>query len=299
MKALCSDSSNWPSHARRSPPHAPQILSASSETCTCSTMASFGCALGPWPRCGSFESASSVFARGLFSLESPKIFWRSVASWFSRPSSCSASCSGSPPLSSCSSRRSFATSRASFWFSASRSNAALRTVSMSFTSPSVMQRETNDGEQKFSPDELFLRARLGKLRPQVDLRQKRRAQRHPPDRLAALDEQRELTQRHLDRALFRAFPWRREQPLLESLREQAHPRAIEVEHLGPLSVPAHEQVQVARQHVAPQRLGHDRRQRVEVLSHVARVRVREHPHPPSDPDHPTSLKSSPAPSPLT
>src|SRR5688572_15689331 len=176
-------------------------------------------------------------------------------------------------------------------FSRSSSFAAWRSCS-----PSSWSTPSGTRSALVRPDQRsrLNRALLRKFGAQIGLRQQRRAERQACGHLAAFDEQRQLAERHLVTARrFRPLPRRAELALLQPLREQAHPRAVEIEHLCPPTIAPHEQEQVSRQNLALHPLGHQRRQRVKRLAHVARLVEGIHGDPARQPDH-ASLRSSSA-----
>src|SRR5690606_26911447 len=182
---------------------------------------------------------------------------------------------------------SLAIMRAIFWFSASRSLAARRSVTTSSMS-SIVIRQAQPARFESTRGQLFLR----KLRAQIDLAQQWWAELYAPQRLAPFDEERKLTQRQLESATRRTLPRSNEASLLETLGKQAQARPVEVQHLGPLAIPTHEEKHVPLEHVPTKLLLDKRCERVEALAHVARLGVRENLHTPRHPDHASLLQSS-------
>jgi hypothetical protein len=119
-----------------------------------------------------------------------------------------------------------------------------------------------------------------------------RRYRHLPHQPAAFQKQRHLRHRQLQRVLLLPSPQLGKLTALQPLRVQAQPRPVPQQHLRPLAVPAHEQEQVTRQRVLREQAGHQTVQPIHALAHVRRHGVREDPHRPRRPDHPTTLSKN-------
>src|SRR4051812_37668976 len=91
------------------------------------------------------------------------------------------------------------------------------------------------------------------------------------------------------------YPGRAELTSLQSLREQAHARTVEVQHLRSAPVATHEEIHVPGKHVVTHVLDHQGSQRVERLTHVAWLVERKHADASRQPDHASRLRSSATP----
>jgi len=124
----------------------------------------------------------------------------------------------------------------------------------------------------------------------------RRHEHFSSDQLAALEKQRQLAQRERHRRAGRALPRPREATTLEPLRQQAKPRAVEVQHLRPARLLPDEQIDVAVDQPVLHLVLDQRRQAIEALAQIDRCAVREHAHDAGQADHgqPTSRSSAAA-----
>src|ERR1700688_2990338 len=121
-----------------------------------------------------------------------------------------------------------------------------------------------------------------------------RAQAPAQRQLAALEQQRQLIHRQLDRTLTRPLPRRREVTRLQTLAQKAQAGAVEVQRLRPLARPTDEDEDVPREQALLHGLDHERRERVVRLAHVHRLPVDEHPHATTAPEDHDILRNSAA-----